>query len=472
MSGLRADIQRKLDVLWSSSFSQVVGLAKLLEAKLNDSCLPSPSPPCIAVVGPRQPLLLAPPPPKPTFPIRRLSHTEMQEPSAHGLFFNYDGKFALGHRCKAGYHQVRVALTDVHKMEFRTIYDHFEFLVMPFGFSIAPSIFQAVMNDHFRPFLDLFVLVFFDDIFVYSKDWNSYLLHLREVLQVLSHHKFFIKISKCSFGVSSVKYLGHIISPTGLSVDPSKLQAMADWPTLHSISPLPTESAFLALKYAMLTLSTLHLPDFSLSFEVTTYVSQSAIDAVLSQQQRPIKIFCKKMSPKMQSSSTYGREMYVITKTIQTPTEQKWLTKLLGFDYGIFYTTERSNVVADTLSRHSITCLLLFLALTSATLAIIEQLRQFYASYPDGLTLSQTYKTLNPGLYLSLLNMVWHFTMGAFSFLTLLNCNLLYSGNSVAPTLVVILIHEPLTPASPHSSFAKKCSSMQILCLSLCSLPI
>ncbi|KAL0392562.1 UNVERIFIED_CONTAM: Transposon Tf2-11 polyprotein [Sesamum radiatum] len=252
VSGLRVDIQRELIVLRSSSFSQVVSLAKLLEAKLNDLRLPSPSPPCIAVVGLRQPLLLAPPPPKPTFPIRRLSPTEMQEPSAHGLCFNYDGKFALGHRLdelhgaaiftkldlRAGYHQVRVAPANIHKVEFRTVDDHFEFLVMPFGLSIAPSIFQAVLNDHFCLFLDRFVLVFFDEIFVYSKDWNSYLLHLREVLQVLSHHMFFIKISKCSFGVSSVEYLAHIISPAGLSVDPSKLQAMADWPTLRSISAL------------------------------------------------------------------------------------------------------------------------------------------------------------------------------------------------------------------------------------------
>ncbi|KAL0284508.1 UNVERIFIED_CONTAM: Retrovirus-related Pol polyprotein from transposon opus [Sesamum angustifolium] len=230
--------------------------AKLLEAKLNDSRLPSPSPPCIAVVGLRQPLLLAPPPPKPTFPIRRLSLTEMQKPSAHGLCFNYDGKFALGHRLdelldelhgatiftkldlRAGYHQVCVAPADIHKVEFRTVDDHFEFLVMSFGLSITSSIFQVVMNDHFHPFLDRFVLVFFDDVFVYIKDWNLYLLHLREVLQVLSHHRFFIKISKCNFGVSSVEYLGHIISPAGLLVDPSKLQAMTDWPTLRSISAL------------------------------------------------------------------------------------------------------------------------------------------------------------------------------------------------------------------------------------------
>ncbi|KAL0355083.1 UNVERIFIED_CONTAM: Retrovirus-related Pol polyprotein from transposon.6 [Sesamum radiatum] len=138
----------------------------------------------------------------------------------------------------SGYHQIRVAPDDVHKTAFHTVDGHFEFLVMPFGLSNAPATFQAVMNEIFQPLLPRFVLVFFDDILIYSTDWSSHLTHLGEVLQVLSIHKFFVKLSKCSFAVASVEYLGHIISAAGLAADPSKLRVMVDWPTPTSLAAL------------------------------------------------------------------------------------------------------------------------------------------------------------------------------------------------------------------------------------------
>ena len=103
---------------------------------------------------------------------------------------------------RSGYHQVRMHPDDVAKTAFRTHHDHFEFLVMPFGLSNAPATFQALMNDMLRPFLRMFVLMFFDDILIYSLSWSEHLQHLRAVLDALQAHHLHLKHSMCSFGAS------------------------------------------------------------------------------------------------------------------------------------------------------------------------------------------------------------------------------------------------------------------------------
>jgi hypothetical protein len=128
-----------------------------------------------------------------------------------------------------GYHQVRMRPEDVHKTAFRTHDGLYEFLVMAFGLCNAPATFQALMNDVLRPFLCHFVLVFFDDILIYSKTWADHLHHLRTVLDELRRHQLFVKRNKCSFGASSVAYLGHVISTAGVAMDPAKVQAIHDW---------------------------------------------------------------------------------------------------------------------------------------------------------------------------------------------------------------------------------------------------
>jgi hypothetical protein len=128
-----------------------------------------------------------------------------------------------------GYHQVRMRPEDVHKTAFRTHDGLYEFLVMAFGLCNAPVTFQALMNDVLRPFLCHFVLVFFDDILIYSKTWADHLHHLRTVLDELRRHQLFVKRNKCSFGASSVAYLGHVISTAGVAMDPAKVQAIHDW---------------------------------------------------------------------------------------------------------------------------------------------------------------------------------------------------------------------------------------------------
>lgn len=136
---------------------------------------------------------------------------------------------------KFGYHQVRVKAKDVHKTTFRTHEGHYEFLVMPFGLMNAPSTFQGLMNEVFRPMLRKWVLVFFDDILVYIKDCDSHLKHLEAVLQLLQRHRLTANRKKCNFVQSSVEYLGHLISEKGVVVNPAKISSVKDWPAPRNV---------------------------------------------------------------------------------------------------------------------------------------------------------------------------------------------------------------------------------------------
>jgi hypothetical protein len=131
---------------------------------------------------------------------------------------------------RSGYHQIHMRADDIPKTAYHTHEGHYEFLVMTFGLTNAPSTFQALMNDVFKPFLRRFVLVFFNDIHIYDKSLADHLVHLQAILEVLLHHKLFAKLSKCRFAVGEVDYLGHLISRQGVRADPSKLEAMTNWP--------------------------------------------------------------------------------------------------------------------------------------------------------------------------------------------------------------------------------------------------
>ena len=138
----------------------------------------------------------------------------------------------------AGYHQIRVKPQDVYKTAFQTHCGHYEFLVMSFGLTNTPATFQSLMNQVFQPYLKKFVLVFFDDILIYSKTWELHLQHLRFVLTVLRENQLFAKSSKCSFAQTRVDYLGHTISEKRVSMDSSKVSSIVTWPTPKSMKDL------------------------------------------------------------------------------------------------------------------------------------------------------------------------------------------------------------------------------------------
>ncbi|GJU40250.1 putative reverse transcriptase domain-containing protein, partial [Tanacetum coccineum] len=128
---------------------------------------------------------------------------------------------------RTGYHQLRVHEDDIPKTAFRTRYGHFEFTVMPFGLTNAPAIFMDFMNRVCRPYLDKFVIVFIDDILIYSKTQEEHVEHLRLVLELLKKEKLYAKFSKCEFWLREVQFLGHVINGNGIHVDPSKIEAIA-----------------------------------------------------------------------------------------------------------------------------------------------------------------------------------------------------------------------------------------------------
>ena len=137
---------------------------------------------------------------------------------------------------RSGYHQLRVQESDVPKTAFRTRYGHYEFLVMPFGLTNAPAAFMDLMNRVFQPYLDRFVIVFIDDILVYSGSSEEHSEHLKIVLQTLRERQLYAKLSKCQFWLDKVAFLGHVISVEGVSVDPHKIEAVVNWKPPKNVS--------------------------------------------------------------------------------------------------------------------------------------------------------------------------------------------------------------------------------------------
>jgi hypothetical protein len=133
------------------------------------------------------------------------------------------------------YHQVRIKEEDINKTIFKKKYGQYEFVVVPFGLSSAVVVFMCLMNGVFREYLDKFVIVFLDDMVIYSKTKEEHEQHLRMVLQVLREHQLHAKLSKCIFYQRKIHYLGHIVSADGIAVDPEKIEAIRGWPMPRNV---------------------------------------------------------------------------------------------------------------------------------------------------------------------------------------------------------------------------------------------
>ena len=136
---------------------------------------------------------------------------------------------------RTDYHQLRVRDTDIPKTAFRTRYGHYEFTVMPFGLTNAPTAFMDLMHRIFQPYLDQFVVVFVDDILIYSQSEWEHEYHLRIILHMLRNHQLYAKFSKCKFWLTEVRILGYVVSASGVSVDPEKVEAVMSWERPKSI---------------------------------------------------------------------------------------------------------------------------------------------------------------------------------------------------------------------------------------------
>jgi transposase InsO family protein len=274
---------------------------------------------------------------------------------------------------QSGYWQIRIAEQDVPKTAFRTRYGHFEWKVMPFGLTNAPATFQHLMNKILQPYLDKFVVVYLDDILIFSKTPEEHLEHVSKVLEVLRDNQMYVGLDKCAFGLSEIDFLGHVVSAEGIKPDPKKVAAVTEWPTpgtvrevrgflgltgyyrrfiqhyaqkAYPLTELTKENvkwrwrddvenqAFEKLKQALVSAPVLATPDPSLPYEVYTDASKFALGAVLLQNQgkglQPVAYLSRKLSPTECNYPTGDREMLAIYYALQ-----QWRCYLEGVSFKV-----------------------------------------------------------------------------------------------------------------------------------------
>ncbi|GJT93598.1 putative reverse transcriptase domain-containing protein [Tanacetum coccineum] len=208
---------------------------------------------------------------------------------------------------RSGYHQLRVNEEDIPKTSFRTRYIHYEFQVMPFGLTNAPAIFIDLMNRVCKPYLDKFVIVFIDDILIYSRNEKEHANHLRIILELLRKEKLYAKFSKCDFWIHIVQFLGHLIDSQGLHVDPAKIEAVKNWTSPTT----PTEvRQFLGLAgyyRRFIKAPILALPEGNDNFVVYCDASLQGLGAVLMQREKVIAYASRQLNLKRKHTNLRSR---------------------------------------------------------------------------------------------------------------------------------------------------------------------
>ncbi|GKE76378.1 putative reverse transcriptase domain-containing protein [Tanacetum coccineum] len=196
------------------------------------------------------------------------------------------------------YHQLRVRDEDIPKTAFRTRYRHYEFQVMPFGLTNAPAVFMDLMNRVCKPYLDKFVIVFIDDILLYSRNEEEHANHLIIILELLRKEKLYAKLSKCDFWIRMVQLLGHLIDSQGLHVDPAKIKAVKNWAS-------PTFLGLTDYYRRFIQSPILALPEGNDDFVVYSDASLQGLGAVLMQKEKVSAYASRQLKPHEENYTTH-----------------------------------------------------------------------------------------------------------------------------------------------------------------------
>jgi hypothetical protein len=283
---------------------------------------------------------------------------------------------------KGAYNLVRIKTGDEWKTAFRTRFGHFEYLVMPFGLTNAPAVFQHLMNDIFRDVLDMFVVIYLDDILIFSEDPKDHDIHVRLVLERLRKHKLFCNKKKCHFSVEEINFLGYKISSKGISMDPKKVDSISTWPVpkkvndvqsflgfanfyrkfIHRFSCLAKpltlllkkdskfnwtadcQKAFDAIKDSFSSAPFLGHPNFEKKFYLEVDSSDYAAGGVLSQFDdlevlRPIAFFSKQLLPAESNYEIYDKELLAIILCLK-----EWRHFLQGSRHPVTIFSDHKNL--------------------------------------------------------------------------------------------------------------------------------
>jgi hypothetical protein len=257
---------------------------------------------------------------------------------------------------QSGYWQIALRPEDMKKTAFNTHFGHFEYKVMCFGLANAPATFQSLMNDIFSDFLGKFVVVYLDDILIFSETPEQHMQHMAMVLERLREHKLYAQMAKCEFGLSELKFLGHVVGSKGIRPDPAKVKVVEEWPeptnaaelrsflglaqyfrkfirgyaqTVHELyGLLQTNAVFTfqekhkkaieTVKYAMANAPVLRMPDYTKPFEIWSDASTHGIGSVLMQDGHPVAYESRKLSSAEFNYTTTEQELLAVVHSLKT----------------------------------------------------------------------------------------------------------------------------------------------------------